>query len=288
MTASLARHAATAGTWPASLELRVNRRGAASRLARCRHSGPLYVQRAFYPEGDDLAHLYLLHPPGGIVSGDELCVSVTCDDGARTLLTTPGAARMYRARDTLPRQSQRVRLELREGASLEWFPLETIVFDGACVDMTTDINLAAGSRFIGWEVTCFGLPAAGVPFARGSFRQRYRLCRDGEPLFVDALDVDARHRAALLDGPAALRGQPVSGFFLAGPFADALPEELREALRAACEGMHAALTCTGPMVVGRYLGGSAEAARRQFTRWWQLLRPALLGREACAPRIWLT
>ncbi len=294
----------TAGTWPAQLSLHIGRRGESSRLQRCHHSGPLYVQRAFYPEGEDLAHLYLLHPPGGVVSGDSLHIRVDCAEQARALVTTPGAGRIYRARDARPEQRQRAELRLADGASLEWFPLETIVYDGACVDMTTDVQLGRDSCFIGWELTCFGLPAARAPFTSGSFRQRYRIHRQGLPLFVDGLSIDASNRAALLQGTTAMRGHAVSGFFLAGPFAaDVLDDTLMEALRMSagqCSPLATgarmsqpaeamlAVTRVGDMLLGRYLGPSAEGARRHFTRWWELLRPVLLKRAACAPRIWLT
>ncbi len=279
-----------AGTWPASLELRIGLRGESSRLQRCRHSGPLYVQRAFYPEGEDLAHLYLLHPPGGVVSGDALHISVNCRDGARALVTTPGAGRIYRARDTLPLQRQQVALSVGEGASLEWFPLETIVYDGACVDLSTEIQLAPESHFVGWEVTCFGLPASGAPFTSGSFRQRYRIHRDGVPVFVDGLQIDDESREALLQGSAALDGNVVMGTFVAGPFTGGREAVagLLESLREVKASPAVAISAVGEMLVGRYLGDSAEGARRQFSHWWQLLRPSLLNREACAPRIWLT
>ncbi|MFV8816505.1 urease accessory protein UreD [Haliea sp. E17] len=285
--------AATAGTWPARLELQVGRRGDSSRLRRCHHRGPLYVQRAFYPEGEDLAHLYLLHPPGGVVSGDALQIRVECQQDARALVTTPGAGRIYRARDTLPLQQQKVELRLQPGASLEWFPLETIVYDGACVDMGTAVHLAKDSAFIGWELACFGLPASGAPFSRGSFRQCYRIFREGVPLFIDALDIDDSNRDALLSGPAAMRGSAVSGFFLAGPFAREQGRALIETIRGlqvpdAAPADSCAISQVGDLLVGRYLGGSAERARCQFARWWQVLRPALLSRQACPPRIWLT
>ena len=37
-----------------------------------------------------------------------------------------------------------------------------------------------------------------------------------------------------------------------------------------------------------YLGDSGESARDYFRRLWHILRPAVLGREACDPRIWAT
>ena len=45
-----------------------------TRLGKTSHFGPLRVQRAFYPEGNICAHLYLLHPPGGLVAGDYLTI----------------------------------------------------------------------------------------------------------------------------------------------------------------------------------------------------------------------
>lgn len=288
MSDRAALEAATSHTWPASIELELRRRGAASRLGRCRHCGPLYVQRPFYPEGEEVAHLYLLHPPGGVVSGDALTIRVNCAEGAHALVTTPGATRVYRARDALPQQRQQVQLCLAEAAGLEWFPLETIVYDGACVDLDTDIQLAADCRFIGWEITCFGLPASGSPFTRGSFRQRYRIHREGVPLFVDRLDVNGTSRHALLQGSAALRGSVVTGFFLAGPMIDGTGDALMSSLRAAGDSGSTAVSLVGDFVVGRYLGDSAEGARREFTRFWQWLRPELMHRETCVPRIWYT
>jgi urease accessory protein len=40
--------------------------------------------------------------------------------------------------------------------------------------------------------------------------------------------------------------------------------------------------------VARYLGDDGEAARAVMAQVWALLRPYLLDRPACPPRIWLT
>ncbi|HEY0465161.1 MAG TPA: urease accessory protein UreD, partial [Polyangiaceae bacterium] len=79
--------------WSAELELGFEVVAGRSALVRNRHRGPLAVQRAFYPESSDLAHVYLLHPPGGAVAGDQLTVRVRVAPGARALITTPAATK---------------------------------------------------------------------------------------------------------------------------------------------------------------------------------------------------
>ena len=259
-----------------------------TRLARCSHRGPLYVQKPFYPEGSEHPHLYLLHPPGGIVSGDRLDVRIDVAAGSSALVTTPGAARVYRARDNSPLQRQRCHLRLDTDTTLEWFPMETIVFDGACVELETTVEMARNSCFIGWELICFGLPASGRPYCSGRFSQRYRILQEGTPVFIDCFSLDEDNRASMLCGPAGLRGQPVTGIFLAGPFAIEKHTPLLQQLLRATPERSVALSWLGNFLVGRYLGGSAWRARRLYDTWWQSLRPSLLGREACAPRIWST
>lgn len=288
MTHPGAAAALSAQSWPAHLSLVLREREGKTRLSRCHHQGPLYVQKAFYPEGTDLAHLYLLHPPGGVVSGDALQIDIHCEANARALVTTPGAGRIYRARDTFPRQQQQVAINVAEGACVEWFPLETIVFDGACVELETTVNLARGSHYIGWEVTCFGLPASEAPLQHGSFRQRYRIMQDNMPMYLDGLDINQTNMTDMLQGPATLRSCPVLGVFLAGPFDAEQGAAVVKTLREIPTNEPGEVSLTGEFLVGRYLGDSAERARQLFGLWWQQVRPALLHRPACAPRIWLT
>ncbi|MEW8499294.1 MAG: urease accessory protein UreD, partial [Candidatus Thiodiazotropha taylori] len=87
---------ATTPGWHAQLKLgfrkTVNRTILSERFRQC----PLSVQRALYPEAD-LCHIYLLHPPGGVVGGDRLDIQVDVTPQANALITTPGAAKFYRS-----------------------------------------------------------------------------------------------------------------------------------------------------------------------------------------------
>ena len=61
--------------WQAAMDLHFNGSGARTVITRRRHVGPLRIQKPFYP-GDGACHVYLLHPPGGLVGGDVLDVTV--------------------------------------------------------------------------------------------------------------------------------------------------------------------------------------------------------------------
>src|SRR6185436_819073 len=99
----------------------------------------------------------LLHPPGGLVGGDELSIDVEVDAGAHALVTTPAAGKVYRTNGATARQTQRLRVA--EGGTLEWLPQEAILYDGARATLETRVELARDARFLGIDAVCFGLPA---------------------------------------------------------------------------------------------------------------------------------
>src|ERR1700676_4400224 len=77
--------------WPAELHLRFARRQARTVLVERRHSGPLTVQKALYPEGEQICHAVIVHPPGGIAGGDELLFEIDLEANRRGVVAPPGA-----------------------------------------------------------------------------------------------------------------------------------------------------------------------------------------------------
>jgi urease accessory protein len=153
-----------AASWKAELSLGFERMDGRTVLARRRHDGPLVVQKALYPEGGDVCHAIVVHPPAGVAGGDELVLDVQTGKAAFAQLTTPGAGKWYRSAG--PWASQKLAFDV-EGA-LEWLPLETIVYDGALADLSTEVRLAGDARYLGWEILCLGRTGAGERFTRGT------------------------------------------------------------------------------------------------------------------------
>ncbi|MBK1724198.1 urease accessory protein UreD [Thiocystis violacea] len=281
LASSSLRSEGTQDGWAAHLALRFARRGPRTALVHRRHQGPLKVQRPFYPEGD-LCHLYLLHPPGGLVGGDRLRIEVEVEAGAAAMLTTPGAAKFYRSLGPSAEQHQVLRISDR--ASLEWLPQENILFPGANALLSTRIDLSAAARFIGWEISCLGLPANGQRFESGRADLQLRIDRDGEPLLWDRLRVQG---ADDLDGLSSLRGMPVVGTLIATG-ADEETLQLARAAASPDDRTLLGITRIDDLLVARALGQATDQVRAKLTAIWASIRPALLGRPATPPRIWAT
>jgi urease accessory protein len=272
--------------WQAGLELCFEGRPGRTVLARSAHHGPLRVQRPFYPEADGACHVYLLHPPGGVVGGDVLDVRVRGHESGRALLTTPGATKLYRSAGAEAQLRQT--FEVGTGFCLEWLPQETIAFSGTRARIRTHVKLAAGASYAGWEIFCLGRPAAGERFSSGSLRIESKIEREGQLQWLE--------RGLFLGGERALTaawglgGHAVVGTFVIAP-ASAPEEGWLEALRAATthgdQPLFAATLVSG-LVVVRYVGAHVHQATKLFRETWRVLRPYYAGACAVMPRIWQT
>jgi urease accessory protein len=267
--------------WQASLALGFALDGAVTRLVRREHRGPLRVQKALYPEGPGACQVILVHPPGGVVGGDQLRIDLEQGEGTQVLATTPGAAKWYRANGR--RSGQSVRLRVAAGAALEWLPQETIFYDGADVRLEHEVELGEGAAYLGMEILCFGRRAAGERFARGRVSQRTRIRLGGRTVWWEQGVVEGGDAGAL-HSPLGLGGHPVCATLLAvgAPVSTALMAELR----AIDPGL--VFSQVKQVLVARWLGNEPEDARACLLRAWRLLRPHLLGMPAVTPRIWHT
>ena len=284
--------------WLASLDLQLGYSEYGTQLTRTKRSGPLTIQKAFYPEGRDCAHLYLLHPPAGIVSGDELSVGIEVQDKAHALVTTPGANRFYRARTDLsigdPKQTQLTSIRLDEGAKCEHFPLETLVYNQANGINNVEVKLHKNSVYCGWDMTCLGLPSSSENFTEGRFTQLNTLYCDDVLLYHDKVliesDNNIQHHAA------GLAGNTVFGTFLAYASDEHVSQsdrtQLIDTLREVVEQHNASklISITGirQLLVVRYLGQQAHECKDLFIELWKRIRPVYIEKQGIQPRIWFT
>ncbi|WP_344762427.1 urease accessory protein UreD [Actimicrobium antarcticum] len=267
--------------WQARLSLGFANDAGTTRLVERSHVGPLRVQKALYPEHPSVCHAIVVHPPGGVVGGDQLSINVQVGVDAAAFICTPGAAKWYRANGHV--SGQTVRLEVAAGASMEWLPQETIFFNDAHVVLDSAIDLQGDATYIGCDILCFGRTASGERFNRGIVRQRNTIRRDGKLIWFEQGRIDGAD--AVMHSPLGLAGKTVCATLLAAgtTLSPTALTALREAL-----GPLAGVTQTKTILVVRHLGDSSEVARSLMMQAWQALRPLLLARDGVIPRIWNT
>ncbi|MEJ2390301.1 MAG: urease accessory protein UreD [Gammaproteobacteria bacterium] len=270
----------TAG-WQARLELVYAWRNDKTVIARRQHVGPLTVQRPFYPE-QDVCHSYVLHPPGGVVGGDQLALHVAVEHRAHALVTTPASAKFYRSAGAAA--TQRLEFTVANEGVLEYLPQDTILFDACQVDTTTRVTLAATAKYAGWEILCQGRPASGEKFTAGQCRQAYELYREDRPLIIERTLLSGN--SLLQTARWGLANYPVTGTFLVSDADEELMVVAREAVTT--DSAMCSVSLINGVMVCRYLGWQGIEARDCFARIWEAIRPDWIGRQACRPRIWDT
>lgn len=278
--------AAAQQSWRAFLSLVFSGRESRTVIASRKHYGPLVIQKPFYPEMD-VCHVYLLHPPGGVVGGDQLRLDVDVNDRGHALITTPAASKFYRSDGRLGQLQQNLRVE--SGSTLEWLPQETILFSASEVEMKTIVQLEAGSSFIGWEILCLGRPASDELYQHGSVRQNFEIWRHGQPLLLDRARFSGGD--AVMSASWGMQGYNVSGTMMSVNADKDLLAEVRAAMPRIEQKLKKGLvsaTLIDDVLVCRALGQQAENVRFAFIEIWKVIRKRLLDRPACEPRIWST
>jgi urease accessory protein len=267
-------------SWHAELELAYGRCGASTRPTLRRHFGPLRVQKHLYGDGPEVCQHIIVHPPGGIAGGDRLNIDVKVGADAWAQLTSPGAAKWYRAKGPA---YQQLKLRVEAGATLEWLPQESILYCGAQAELSTQIDLIGDARLCYWDIVALGRPASGERFDSGHLQAQVDIRRDGQLIWHERQRILGND--GLLDSPIGLAGQPVFATLL---ITGEIGAELLERCREIPSAVRGDLSQLPGLLVARCLAGEALHARAWLIDLWRLLRPELLGRDAVPPRIWST
>lgn len=272
--------------WHARLQLNYQRI-AERTVAKFEHEGPLRVLQSLYPEGDAVCHNVLVHPPSGLVGGDVLDIHVALEPNTHALITTPGATRFYRSEKGLA--TQQLNAQIREGARLEWLPLETIAYNG-CMGLNQAVfKLAPTAELMAWDITALGLPNANLPFEQGQLQQHLEI----EGVWLERGLIDATN-ARLMDGPLGLATHRCLATLVFASGTD-MPRERRDlALSLASEladalpmDMHAGVTSPhSQIVVLRTLSPLVESAQTLLRSVWAAWRKGLWQMADKPPRIW--
>lgn len=209
------------------VSLAVKARDGGTTLRKLRQSGSL---KCLFPRNDRRAlQAVLLNCAGGVTGGDRLSLAARAEAGTTLTLATQAAERIYRA---LPGERGRIetRLDVAEGARVNWLPQETILFEGCSLERSLTIELQEGATLLLTEPLVFGRLAMGETLASARVLDRMEVRRAGVPIYLDRIRL-AGDVQAQLDRPGVAGGaRAMASLVYVAPDAEAQLAMLRDFL----------------------------------------------------------
>ena len=198
-----------------ALEIAANRT-----VARRREEGCVKLRMPTLAAGQ-APEAIIINTSGGLAGGDRLEIDVRV--ASDLCLTTQAAEKVYRSLSNETHLS--IRLSGQGEARLLWLPQETILFDGARLERSLDVDLQENAGLLAVESVVLGRKAMGESLTDFSFHDRWRIRRAGRLIYAD----DLRFDPARVRGAAALRGaRAFATLVFVGAAAERFVEPLRE------------------------------------------------------------
>lgn len=256
-------------------EVAVRRDGAAIRLDRLFQQGSA---KAILPRSHGgVPEVVLVNTAGGVTGGDAFAWTLSAGPGAALVATTQAAERVYRS--TGGAAEIRSRLTLGAGASLDWLPQETILFDGGRLARSIEIDMASDARLLAVETVILGRTAMGETVRSGAISDQWRVRRAGRLVHAEALFAEGALDAAAAGVATLAGGRALATLILAAPGAADRAAPVRHLLNDAATVAYGVSTKADLLLV-RLLGEDARALRAT------LILLLMRLRDAALPRVW--
>jgi urease accessory protein len=131
-------------------------------LAKQAFRAPVHLSKPHW-DGNHLI-VNVVNPTAGLFAGDHVEMSARICQGASTVLTSPSAARVFRARDSIGKAQVTQSLVVEGGGRLDVFPEMLIPHAGARYMQTTRIDVQTGGELFFTEMIAPGRTASGEAF----------------------------------------------------------------------------------------------------------------------------
>jgi urease accessory protein len=224
----------------------------------------------------------IINTGGGVAGGDRLECSVAALPGASIAVTSQAAEKVYRALHDPARVT--TRLKARESARLAWLPQESIVFNGARIHRTTEIELFPGAELLALEWLVLGRAAHGETMVDGSILDGWRVKKDRRLIWGDSFRISDEifvhlNRKALLSN-----FNSIATLVYFGPDVDRRLQFLREIFSSL--GCDCAVTLVSGLIVARFAAKQSSdlklALRNFLQQFSRELGPGPFG----VPKMW--
>ncbi len=112
-------------------------------------------------------------------------------------------------------------LNVAEGASLDWLPQETILFDRSALKRTLTADVHPTGRLLAVEAILLGRTAMGEQIRNATLADSWRIRRGGKLAFADGLRFDGDSVAILANGATGGGAVAIATLVLIAPDAEA-------------------------------------------------------------------
>ncbi len=155
-------------------------------ISRQSFRAPIHLSKSHLDQGCLVQSI--VNPTAGFFDGDSLEINVEVTAGAKLVLSTPSASRVYRARSGAAAVSCQ-RFSIAENASLEWIPEPFIPHAGARYVQRTSIDLHPSASLLYFDWIAPGRVAMGEIFAYQNLRWELDLTLGGNLVARERYDL---------------------------------------------------------------------------------------------------
>lgn len=204
----------------------------------------------------------ILNTGGGVTGGDRIAIDIVVGSKAIAIATSQAAEKLYRSDGPAARIG--INASLASESRLSWLPQEAILFDGAKVERTLDVDMAGNASLTLAEAVVFGRTAHGEKLASAVWRDRWRVRRDGklvlaENVLLQNAITESLHHPAIGAGAKA-----IATVVHVAPDAETRLDDVRHALSGAisiagCSAWHG-------MLVARFAASALHELRADVAR----------------------
>jgi urease accessory protein len=180
--------------------------------------------------------------------------------------------------------SVRTRLKACESARLAWLPQETIVFNRARLQRTTEIELFAGAELLALEWLVLGRAAHGEVVVGGNISDSWRVKRDGRLIWADSFRITDEIFPHLKTKALLSNRTAIATLIYFGPDLDKRLDFLREIVP--CLGCNCAATLVSGLIVVRFAAKESSDLKLVLRSLLERFGPELGSGPFRVPKMW--
>lgn len=264
----------------AFLQLHFQRRGDRTCLARNYSAGHQIVRQVHYldPVLDDMAVVFLQANSAGVLQGDRLRIEIRVDEGARAVVTTQAATKVFEM--TANYASQRIDISVGRDAYLELMMDPLILHKGSRYYNEVNVDIDPSGVLVYDEHLTPGRVAHGESWQFDHLFSRLRCTRpDGELVVADTNVLTPQQRSVTTPGLFGSSSDMGVMYVLAEQHDD--HAALADAMHDSVDGLDdivgsASVLPGGTGAHARVVGASTSRTGGALHACWQAVRRALL------------